>query len=451
MISKNAERAAWTLALLAGLALGAIAGRTCGVHGPAAHPDRSALAQDHDHDHDHDHHGDPDGGGGAEVTYICPMHPQIRQPHFGTCPICFMDLVAVSGEDDGIEAVRPSDEAAARAGLRTTTVQRVPLHRELRVVGRLESAENAEIDLSAWFEGRIDHLHVRATGEHIRRGQPIARVYSPRVYNAQHNLIQARVLRDQAGDNAIRLQTATHLLDAARQELRLLGIPPTDIRRMEALEAPEEVIELRATASGVVRRRAVQIGDWVQTGSTLYELVALDTLWAQLDIWERDLPHVQVGAPVTLYLPQGSTLHEGTISFLDPNVDPQRRTVRARVALPNEGGRLRPGQWIRGAVHLSHPGQPLPLSLPTSAVLWAGPKAYVYVLDAFLNPPGFVAAEVRLGERWDSRWEILDGVFETETVAAEATFRLDSSLQIRGGQTMMQRGEAPNTGGGHGH
>lgn len=438
-------------------------GRSTGGHG------HGGGHADHDHDHaDHDHADHDHAAESGGVEYICPMHPQIRQENFGTCPICFMDLVPVEkGADDGVPAVRLRDDVAARARVRTEVVRRVPLERELRLFGRLERSEAAEVDLTAWIPGRVDRLHVRETGVRVRRGQRIATVYSRELIAAQQALLQAdRTLREAGGETEAarvgespRVAAARSAREAARTELRLLGLSARQIDDILAQGAVQETVDIHARAAGTVIRRAVNEGDWVAEGDTLLQLAALDTVWAQLEVFERDLPHVRPGQRVVLRLPAfGDRDFEGEIVFIEPVLDPVRRVARARVVLSNEEGVLAPGMFVRAVVRVPHTERPVPLSVPASAVLWTGPRSVVYVLDGFLSPPGYVPAEVVLGERIGDRWIVRDGVYETENVVVEGAFRLDANLQITGGPSMMGRfntreedGEASPSGGGHDH
>lgn len=430
---------------LALLMVGGLFFSACGSSEPQA-------ASDHDHDHDHSHETAGEGDEAGEVVYICPMHPQIRQPDFGTCPICFMDLVPVeAGGDDPEPTLRLSEGASQRAGVVTGTAQRVPLQRELPLFGRLAAAESGESEITTWTRARVERLNIQARGERVRRGQPVAELYTPALLVAQQNLRQGLALQSQHEAESPLHRAGEELERAARQELRLLGARPAQINQMVNAERPIERITIFAEHEGVIQERLAREGDWLEAGAPLFRLTTLDSLWAQVEFREHESHHAQLGQVVELRLPDGSLLHEGAISFVEPVIDPNSRIVRARVVVPNPEGRLRPGQWLRATATISHPDERPPVSVPATAVLWSGRRSIVYVHDAFLNPPGFIAAEVELGERWGDRWVILNGVYETETIAVNGTFRLDASLQILGGPTMMGRDGADSDNAEEGH
>jgi membrane fusion protein, copper/silver efflux system len=403
----------------------------------------------------HDGHGHDqsnDGAGGAKIEYVCPMHPQIRQDEFGTCPICYMDLVPVeagSGGADDVPSVAYSEAARALGNVRTSKVERMALTRPIDVFGRVELNQAAEMDLTAWAGGRIERLMVSAPGERVRRGQLLARIYSPALLIAQHTLLQAaRNLEEaEASSSEVRGRAARSAMEAARTELRLLGVDARQIDEILASGKARETIDVYATASGTVRARLVNEGDFVSAGGRILSLAALDTLWVQLEIFERDLPFVAVGTPVTLRVPAlGDEELEGRISFIDPVLDERRRVARARVVVSNDDGRLRPGMFLRSTIEANLDGEggsKLPLSVPSSAVLWTGKRSVVYRLESSFDPPAFVPVQVELGPRMGDRFVIREGLDEGDEVASSGAFRLDASLQIRGGTTMMAIGSKP--------
>lgn len=378
---------------------------------------------------------------GEDITWTCPMHPQIRQDEFGTCPICHMDLVPASsgGGDRDIAAVQMSEGARRLARVQNGFVESGPLTDELRAFGQVAVNENAEVDLTAWTGGRIERLMVNAVGERVERGQLLARIYSPELLSAQRSLLQAKQNADSAreSESERRLRAAESSLQAARTELRLLGIDARQIRQIEESGQARETVDIYATAGGTVRSRHVSEGDYVTTGARILSLAALDTVWGQLEIYERDLPRFSVGTPVTVTAPAlGGEELEGRISFIAPEVDSQRRVARARVVLDNADGRLRPGMYLTGKMEIAHPDEEA-LSVPRSAVLWTGKRSVVYLYDRSLDPAGYVPRTVELGPRISDRYVINEGLEAGDEIAVRGAFRIDASLQIQGGPTMM--------------
>jgi membrane fusion protein, copper/silver efflux system len=391
------------------------------------------------------HSTTPAEAGAEATTWTCAMHPQIRQPAPGQCPICGMDLIPVASQ--GSEESRPeritlSERAKALARLRTTTVTRMAdPSAEVRLLGRVEPDERTSKTVTAWVGGRIDRLHVRVTGERVRAGQTIATLYSPEVLAAHQDLIAARrqVDRMKAASEAAR-SGAEAALGAARERLRLLGLPEDRLSTMESAEQPARQLEIRTPFAGTVIERLATEGAYVTTGEALYRIADLSRVWVQLDAYERDLATLRVGQPVRITVESlpGETF-EGKITFIDPTLDPQRRTARVRVEVGNPQGRLRPGTFAQAVVQGAAPGVTVerPLVVPHTAPLFTGRRSVVYVEVPNAERPTYEARIVRLGTRAGDVYPVVAGLAEGDRVVTSGAFALDADLQIRGGTSMM--------------
>lgn len=415
-----------TLALIALVfVVGTLIGRACA-------PD---TADSEEHEHPQQSEG--------QSEYICPMHPQIRQQGEGTCPICGMDLVPVdsagSSEDSLVESTMLSDEAAALAQLRTEEAALRTLQPTLQTFGSVETSESQEARIAAWASGRIERLYVQATGEEVRRGQRLARIYSPQLAVALQTYRDAAREREAAEGNPTLEQLARGRMQAAEERLRNAGVSP------ESLSGSGDRVTLRAPASGVVLERLVQEGDYVNEGDGILTLSSLARVWVQLEIYERDIDRIHLGQRVALRDRAGNAF-EGTISFVSPTVDESDRVLRARVEVqnPDEGPQLRPGQLLDAEIVLASPGDEPVLAVPRTAVLWTGERSLVYVEDPTTRPPSYLAIEVTLGARDERYWEVRDGLYAGELVVTNAAFVVDANLQLEGGGGMM--GSERNTG-----
>lgn len=382
----------------------------------------------------------------TETTWTCAMHPQVRQPEPGLCPICGMDLIPLrAGDAPGPGEVTLSPRAAALARVRTTPVRRLGGGGALRLLGRVALDETTLDTVTAWVGGRIERLHVRVTGQRIRRGQAVATLYSPEIYAAQQDLITARrQLERLEGASELARSGARATLEAARQRLRLLGVPDAELTRLEAAESPARRITIRSPFGGTVIERLTTEGAYVQTGTPLYRLADLDRLWVQLDAYEQDLARLEVGQSVRLEVQglSGEPL-DGRVAFLDPVVDPRTRTARVRVEVANPDGRLRPGMFVEATLDASaEAGATQPLVVPASAPLFTGRRALVYVEVEGGPAPTYVARPVRLGPRAGDHYPVVAGLAEGERVVTEGAFALDADLQIRGGDSLMTAPEA---------
>lgn len=373
--------------------------------------------------------------------WTCSMDPQVRQSEPGLCPICGMDLIPLSSMSSGgaPNQVSLSERGRALARIRTSEVVRMSdRSAEVRLLGRVEPNETSIRSVTAWTGGRIDRLHVRATGAKVRAGQVIATLYSPEVFAAHQDLIVSKkqVALLASGSESAR-QAAEAMLGAARERLRLLGVPDDELVRMEGQTQPATSVAIRSPFSGTVMERLVNEGVYVGTGTPLYQMANLGTLWIQLDAYESDLGRLAVDQSVRVEVEAfpGESI-EGKVTFLEPTVDPRRRTAKVRVEVVNDDGRLRPGMFAEAVVAATVP-ESAPLVVPASAPLFTGRRSVVYVEIPGGDRPTYEARTVRLGPRLGEFYPVVAGLSEGERVVTKGAFVLDADLQIRGGESMM--------------
>lgn len=431
----------------------------------------------------------------AHRTWTCSMHPQIRQPKPGKCPICGMDLIPVPSE--GAEAGtgrRLTVSPAARALMRvqTSPVERRYVTTEIRMVGKVAYDETRLAYIAAWVSGRLERLYVDYTGIKVNKGDHLADIYSPELLLAQEELRRtARAVREMRPDAPeVLKQTALTTLEAARSKLRRFGLTEKQIKDAETPGTPlSDRVTVYAPIGGTVIERNGQEGMYVETGARIYTLVDLSQVWVKLDAYESDLMWLRYGQKVTFETEAypGEAI-QGTIAFIDPVLNPGTRTVKVRVNVPNPDGKLKPEMFVRAVVrtqvasagqvmepHLAgkwmcpmHPeivkersgscdrcGMPLvrteslgyapvaaddslkPLVIPASAPLITGKRAVAYVEVTETDRPTFEGRDVILGPRAGDYYLVVSGLREGEQVVTQGNFKIDSSLQIQAKPSMM--------------
>jgi Cu(I)/Ag(I) efflux system membrane fusion protein len=187
----------------------------------------------------------------------------------------------------------------------------------------------------------------------------------------------------------------------------------------------------------VVIQKFVVAGQRVTGGQSLYQLADLRTVWVQGEIFERDLSAVRIGQSVrATFEALPGIVRTGLITFIDPTVNTDTRTVRVRVALANPGLALKPGMYatLTAAVHPTTPA----LSVPRNAVLSTGERSMVFVKrpDGMLEP-----REITIGLAGDERVAVLHGLAMGDTVVASATFLVDAESNL--GEAMGGMGGMP--------
>ncbi len=382
----------------------------------------TALEEEHDHDH-----------GTEQTVWTCSMHPQIRMDEPGLCPLCAMDLIPLQTTGSGDAAIDPdaiqmSIEAIALANIQTTTVNRQNPVKEVRLYGTIQVDERLSQSQTSHVSGRIEKLFVSFTGESVRRGQPIATIYSPDLLNAQQELIEAVKMKD--------LQPT--ILEAVREKLRLWKLTNEQIASIEQSGEVTPTIDVIATTNGIVISKNVSQGDYVNTGTILFDIANLSQVWAVFDAYESDLPFLKKGDKLeyTMQSLPGKKF-SGTVSFINPILDPITRTAKIRVETSNPRGELMPEMYASAIVNAQLKQYNNELVIPKSSILWTGKRSIVYVKQQNTETPAFMLREVELGPSLGDSYVILSGVDDGEEIVTNGTYIIDASAQLSGKQSMM--------------
>jgi membrane fusion protein, copper/silver efflux system len=435
----------------------------------------------------------PPANAAKTEIWTCSMHPQIRQPKPGKCPICGMDLIPVA-MDSGAEAEQPRQTTLSSAARKLAEVAMAPVERrsvavEIRMVGKVQFDETRMAYIAPRVPGRIDRLYANFTGMPVKLGDHLADMYSPELVSAQQELLQA-------AKSSVGTASSASLLNATRERLRLWGLTAEQIAEIERSGQVRDHVTFYSPIGGIVVEKEAREGLYVETGMRLFTVADLTRVWVQLDGYESDLAWLRYAQEVVFQAEAypGETF-KGTIAFIDPMLDPMTRTVKVRVNVANADGRLKPEMFVRAVVRATlagdgkvlrrdlrgkwispmHPeivkdgpgacdvcGMPLvraedlgyaapdetavvlPLVIPASAPLVTGKRAVVYV--ALPQKEGvYEGREVVLGPRAGDYFLVREGLQEGEQVVISGNFKIDSSLQIQGKPSMMapEGGSAP--------
>jgi multidrug efflux pump subunit AcrA (membrane-fusion protein) len=326
------------------------------------------------------------------VTYACPMFCVVmdHMPEDEKCPVCGMTMTLVSGES----TLNRSEQHMV--GLQADVVRRIPLVRNVRVVGEVDYDETRLARITTRVGGWLETVWIDSTWTEVAKGEPLAAIYSPELYAAeQEYLVALRASRGKDVEgNAL---GPSSLLRTARRRLELLEVGPKEIASLEKSGVPRDSVVIRAPVGGVVVDRRVLEGASVKKGASLYTVADLSKVWVQALVFESDLPWVRVGQTVRLEIGGRDELLRGKVSFVDPIIDRNARTARVRIEVDNrvDDNGLRPlriGQrvdaWLDARLDaqggLLSPDATAdaenPLSVPRTAVLRTGERNLVYVL-----------------------------------------------------------------------
>ena len=327
---------------------------------------------------------------------------------------------------------------ARRIGVTFATATVGPLDREVRTVGQVTYDETRVTTIAPKVDGFVERLYVATTGQPVRRGEPLLALYSPMLVTAQEELLLARRLAsDVAAGTSDAKRSAEELLSSARRRLLYWDIAQSEIDRIESTGDVQRTLPLVSPSNGFVVEKSVLEGQRIMAGEALYKIADLSVVWVEGDVFEQDLAAVRVGQGARAEFEAYPGEHWlGRISYVYPTLDPETRTARVRVELPNDRLRLKPGMYATLRVRGVARGNAL--SVPRGAVLVTGERALVFLkrADGMLEP-----RHVAVGVATDDRVEILDGLAAGDTVVASATFLVDAESNL--GSVMGGMGNMP--------
>lgn len=404
----------------------------------------------------------------GKAYWTCPMHPQVRQDHPGSCPICGMKLT--KREDKPADAPKAAerkplywydpmkpdqhfdapgkspfmdmelvpkyaDEAAMGAeggtvvsidprmaqnlGMRTAEVKTGSFWQRVDAVGSVAVDESRIAVVEARAAGWVERLDVRAVGDTVRAGQVIAGLYSPELLAAQEELALARKLND-----------AT-LIEAAQTRLKLLNAGTSG--------RPQRQTLVTAPQSGVVTELMVRQGAQVTPGMPLLKLADLSKVWILVEVPEAQASWVGVGKPTEARLKSlPGEVFEGTVDYVYPLLDTQTRTLRARLAFDNADGAFRPGMFADVTVF---GGAKHDVTLvPSEAVIRTGTRSVVLVVE---SEGRYRPVDVLLGPERQDEIVVTQGLEPGQQVVVSGQFLIDSEASLLGAYNRIGSGSAP--------
>lgn len=335
-------------------------------------------------------------------------------------------MAGMPGMSSGGSATLTADQIRT-FGITFATLERRALQNEVRAVGTVEFDETRISHVAPKVGGFVEVLHVDFTGQPVRRGQALLELYSPDLIAAQQELLLAAKLQRSMGQSAVPgfpSDTAA-LLAAAKRRLALWDISDAQVDAILRTGRVRRTLTLYAPASGVVVEKKVVSGQSVMAGEHLYTVADLSRVWIEIELREPDAASVRVGSAADIEiagLPGRS--HSGRVEYVYPTVQAEARTIRARLAVNNAGGTLKPGMYA--TVRLSTPG-PLVLAVPNSAVVRTGDGAIVFV---DMGGGEVMPHEVALGRVAAEYTEVLSGLDVGQRVVTSAQFLIDSESNL---------------------
>jgi membrane fusion protein, copper/silver efflux system len=386
------------------------------------------------------------------LHWTCPMHPSVRSPEPGACPLCGMDLTPVRRTPSPREGPEPMEgelchdhddhETAAHEtefhidptrrqliNVQTTEVQERVMEKEIRTVGRLQVDETRVEYVHSRVSGWIQEVFVNHNFQPVRKGAPLFTVYSPELVATQEEYLLALRTVDQLSSSPFEhiSSGSRSLLNAARRRLELFNLTPEQIDRLEKTREIQRDVTIYSPASGNVVERRAYPNAYVTPDVNVYSIADHSRIWAQVEVYEHEIGQVSIGQQAEMRTAAyPGEIFRGRVVFIDPQLREQTRTLNVRLEFPNPGMRLKPEMYADVFLKIPLGRQ---LSVPESAVLRTGMRDIVFVDRG----AGYMQLrEITVGDRAAGHYAVLAGLSPGERVVTSGNFLVDAESKIQG-------------------
>lgn len=378
--------------------------------------------------------------------FYCPMDPQVirstyeRNGDVPKCPICGMPLsirekAKAAKLPEGITGrVQLSPERIQLAGIETSPVEYRPMVKRIKTVGVIAFDESRLSRIVSRVDGYVEKLYVDKTFMEVRKGDPLAEIYSPELFSTANELVLA-------GKGAATVDLAA----AARTKLQLLGVSRQEIDAIAASGRSRPLLMIRSPQTGYVVEKKIVAGASVEAKMTLFEVADLSAVWIEADVYEKDISFLRVGQEVEATVEAyPNRTFSGKLALIYPQMEATTRTNRIRLELDNQRHELRPGMFanVRIDVPLEniepykaaarHSDSPAPphyefLVVPERAVIDTGSTKVVYVER---KPGMFEGVAVELGPRLGEYYPVMKGLAPGDKIASAGSFLIDAETRL---------------------
>lgn len=367
----------------------------------------------------------------SDVYYTCSMDPQVVENKPGKCPICKMDLTPVKKSNAGNkDEIQLSEQQILLGNIQTDTIRTGTIGDQLVLTASLNFNQDKTTSASARVGGRIERLYYRNIGDHVSKGAPLFDLYSEELNNAkQEYLLALERKRTFATESAIDFD---QLLQSAKNKLLLWGMSEAQINELAKTKKPTATTTFYSPAAGTITTLDIREGDYVMDGGTIVKLADLSGLWAEAQVYTSQLAAIDVNGSATVQFPDMDGLSiNGNIEFVNPEINPDTRINLIRVAVPNNGNRLKPGM---PAYVVLKSRQRSSLSLPVDAVIRDGKGATVWIRT---GTNSFKSKMVETGLESGDRIEIKSGLAAGDVVVIAGAYLLHSEYVFKKGADPM--------------
>ncbi len=412
--------------------------------------------------------------------YTCGMHPTIIEKEPGTCPICGMNLTliksskGVSKEDGkiifwrapmdpneiynepgkskmgmdlvpvyeneelGLGVVTVDGSVLQSMNVKIETVLTRIIHNTIITNGILEIDETKEFVITTKISGWIEKLFVNYTGQNVKEGEKLLKIYSPELYSAQQELISSIEYAESKNYESKTGNLSTNeLVQNAIKKLELFDIKRTEIDKIISTRKTNKYVTLFAPFDGTVLNKDVLEGEKINAGKPLMKIANLNNLWLKANIYENELEKVKLGNNATIKFSfNQDKIYSGTVTFISPTVDPHTRTVEVRIDINNSKSELKPKMF--GTVEISGMDIENAIAVPELAILRSGKNNRVILS---LGEGRFKPVAVKLGIYSMGYYQILDGLSKNDKIVTSGQFLIDSESNLKAALNLFNSSE----------
>ncbi len=364
------------------------------------------------------------------LYYVDPMHPAYRSDKPGKAPDCGMDLVPVyadtvgnslAGSGDGLSI----DSAAQKIyGIQLAAVENDSGTRSIRVFGKVAADETRIYKVTVGADGYVKSTDKDAIGNHVRKDQHLAVIYSPDFLPVEGGYLSANERTPAAKESAASAQNAASA-QARADRLRNLGMSDAQIEEMTSTRKIPEDVYIVSPTDGFILTRNISPGLRFEREKELYTIADLSHVWILAQVFGKDAQKFRPGAVAKVTLPDTGEQFQATVSDVLPEVDAATRAFKVRLVANNPGFKLRPEMFVNVDMPVSIPAG---LSVPADAIVDSGLAKQVFVQ---ISPGHFEKRDVEIGWRFDDRVQIVKGLKEGELVVSAGTFLVDSESRLQ--------------------
>jgi Cu(I)/Ag(I) efflux system membrane fusion protein/cobalt-zinc-cadmium efflux system membrane fusion protein len=324
--------------------------------------------------------------------------------------------------------VQLSPQRLQSIGVRVGQVAYKPVRDEVRFYGNVQTDERRVAYVQTRFAGWIRKVYADASGEFVRKGQPLFTIYAPELVATEQDYLLAKNHAAAVEKSSVQgvAEQAASLLGAAKQRLLQWDIPPSEIQKLDTTGKVITDLTINSPVSGYITEKNALPNLYVQPETRLYTIADLADVWVYAQVFQNDAGKIKPGDPadVTVDAYPGK-VSRGRVDYLLPQLDTATRTLPVRLVFPNPALWLRPGMYVNVKVQLPLGRQ---LVVPASAAFHSGTRNLIFLYHGGGN---IEPREVEFGPRVSDDIVVLQGVKAGDQIVTSANFLIDSEAQLQ--------------------